>query len=102
MLVPVTSSLYVPGETTKLDTVLVDVGTGYYLEKSLPEAQAFLDRKIHLIMGQAGKVGQALQIKQQGLQSTVQAMNAKIMAFKRGALSKRGHAPRAHAAVARP
>lgn len=82
MLVPVTSSLYVPGETTKLDTVLVDVGTGYYLEKSIPEANAFLDRKIHLIMGQAAKVAQALQIKQHGLQSTVQAMNAKIMAFK--------------------
>jgi len=28
MLVPITSSLYVPGETTQLDTVLVDVGTG--------------------------------------------------------------------------
>lgn len=28
MLVPITSSLYVPGKTTKLDSVLVDVGTG--------------------------------------------------------------------------
>ena len=28
MLLPITSSLYVPGETTQLDTVLVDVGTG--------------------------------------------------------------------------
>ena len=82
MLVPVTSSLYVTGETTELDTVLVDVGTGYYLEKSIPEANGFLDRKIHLIMGQAAKVAQALQIKQQGLQGTVQAMNAKIMAYK--------------------
>ena len=37
MLVPITSSLYVPGETAPLDTVLIDVGTGYYIEKSLPE-----------------------------------------------------------------
>ena len=64
MLVPITSSLYVPGETSKLDTVLIDVGTGYYIEKSGPEAQAFLDRKIHLITGQAVKVAQAMQIKQ--------------------------------------
>ena len=28
MLVPITSSLYVPGETTALETVIVDVGTG--------------------------------------------------------------------------
>ena len=81
MLVPITSSLYVPGETSKLDTVLIDVGTGYYIEKSGPEAQAFLDRKIHLITGQAVKVAQAMQIKQEGLQGTVQAMNSKITQY---------------------
>lgn len=35
MLVPITSSLYVPGETTSLQSVLIDVGTGYYIEKSV-------------------------------------------------------------------
>ena len=40
MLVPLTTSLYVPGETAPLDTVLVDVGTGYYIEKSLKQASA--------------------------------------------------------------
>ena len=82
MLVPVTSSLYVPGETTPLETVMVDVGTGYYIEKSIPEATSFIDRKLHLIQGQAVKVAQAMQIKQQGLQGTIQAMNSKIMAAK--------------------
>jgi prefoldin alpha subunit len=81
MLVPITSSLYVPGETAPLDTVLIDVGTGYYIEKSGPEAQAFLDRKIHLITGQAYKVAQALQIKQEGMQGCVQAMNSKITQY---------------------
>merc|ERR1712129_423230 len=81
MLVPITSSLYVPGETAPLDTVLIDVGTGYYIEKSGTEAQAFLDRKIHLITGQAIKVAQAMQIKQEGLQGTVQAMNSKITQY---------------------
>ena len=81
MLVPITSSLYVPGETAPLDTVLIDVGTGYYIEKSGPEAQAFLDRKIHLITGQAYKVAQAMQIKQEGLQGTVRAMNSKITEY---------------------
>merc|ERR1719443_5298 len=37
MLVPITSSLYVPGETTQLETVLVDVGTGYFIEKSVEQ-----------------------------------------------------------------
>ena len=49
MLVPLTSSLYVPGETAPLDNVLVDVGTGYFIEKSIDHAQAFLQRKMALI-----------------------------------------------------
>ena len=38
MLVPITSSLYVPGETTQLDTVLVDVGTGANRPRPRPSA----------------------------------------------------------------
>lgn len=33
MLVPLTSSLYVPGKLSDVHNVLVDVGTGYYVEK---------------------------------------------------------------------
>jgi prefoldin alpha subunit len=33
ILVPLTQSLYVPGKLKKTDTVIVDVGTGYYIEK---------------------------------------------------------------------
>ena len=32
MLVPLTQSLYVPGELASTDTVLVDIGTGYFVE----------------------------------------------------------------------
>lgn len=30
---PLTSSLYVPGKIEDVETVMVDVGTGYYVEK---------------------------------------------------------------------
>ena len=70
MLVPITSSLYVPGETTPLDTVLIDVGTGYFIEKSMDEAQAFLGRKMALIESQAVNVQNAAQFKQKNLQQT--------------------------------
>lgn len=33
ILVPLTNSLYVPGKLKKTDTVIVDVGTGYFIEK---------------------------------------------------------------------
>ena len=84
MLVPITSSFYVPGETTALDTVLVDVGTGYFIEKSLPEALAFLDRKMALIESQAQNVQYAAQHKQQNLSQTVDVMNQKVMAMRGG------------------
>jgi prefoldin alpha subunit len=37
--VPLTSSLYVPGRLLDLENVLIDVGTGYYVQKVrlLPE-----------------------------------------------------------------
>lgn len=35
MLVPLTASLYVPGRLDDADKVLVDVGTGYFIEVSL-------------------------------------------------------------------
>lgn len=85
MLVPITSSLYVPGETTQLSTVLVDVGTGYFIEKSVEEAQSFLTRKMALIESQAQNVQAAAQFKNQNLQQTVDVMNRKIMEMRVGA-----------------
>ena len=33
VLVPLTSSLYVPGKLNDVENVVVDVGTGYYVKK---------------------------------------------------------------------
>ena len=84
MLVPITSSLYVPGETTQLDTVIVDVGTGYFIEKSVDEAQQFLTRKMALIESQAQNVQSAAQFKNQNLSQTVDVMNRKIVEMRSG------------------
>jgi len=46
MLVPLTDSLYVPGKLADASHVLVDIGTGYYVSKTLGQAQAFLDKKV--------------------------------------------------------
>lgn len=79
MLVPITGSLYVPGEVAPLDSVLVDVGTGYYIEKSVEEAQSFLGRKIGLIESQGTNVQKAMAVKQQNLQGTTNVMNQKLL-----------------------
>lgn len=33
ILIPLTSSLYVPGKLTDVENVVIDVGTGYYVKK---------------------------------------------------------------------
>lgn len=49
MLVPLTASLYVPGTLDDAEKVLVDVGTGYFIEKTMPEGKDYCERKIALL-----------------------------------------------------
>lgn len=49
MLVPLTASLYVPGTLDDADKVLVDVGTGYFIEKTMAEGKDYCQRKINLL-----------------------------------------------------
>lgn len=46
LLVPLTSSLYVPGKLTDHEHVLVDVGTGFFVEKDIASATDFYERKV--------------------------------------------------------
>jgi prefoldin alpha subunit len=46
LLVPLTSSLYVPGKLTDHEHVLVDVGTGFFVEKGIADAKDFYERKV--------------------------------------------------------
>ena len=43
---PLTSSLYVPGKLADTEHVIVDVGTGFYVEKSTSDAETFYNAKI--------------------------------------------------------
>jgi prefoldin alpha subunit len=48
IMVPITASLYVKGKLATADNVLVDVGTGYFVEKSVPDADDYLKRKVRI------------------------------------------------------
>ncbi|KAM0938776.1 putative BolA protein [Dioscorea sansibarensis] len=49
MLVPLTASLYVPGTLDDSEKVLIDVGTGYFIEKTMDEGKDYCNRKINLL-----------------------------------------------------
>ena len=49
MLVPLTGSMYVPGLLTQPEKVVVDIGTGYYVEKDSTAAQEYFTRKVKFV-----------------------------------------------------
>ncbi|KAL2323954.1 hypothetical protein Fmac_023012 [Flemingia macrophylla] len=49
ILVPLTASLYVPATLHHSQYVLVDVGTGYFIEKTVDQGKDYCERKINLL-----------------------------------------------------
>ncbi|KAI5953420.1 GIM5 [Candida jiufengensis] len=46
LLIPLTSSLYIPGKVVTKQDFLVDIGTGYYVSKQADDAKKVYDKKI--------------------------------------------------------
>ena len=80
ILVPLTSSLYVPGQLADGNKVLVDIGTNYYVEKSVADADEFFKRKIDFLKQQMDKLQPAVQQKYQTKQIILEVLQSKIMA----------------------
>uniref|UniRef100_A0A8C4S6G8 Prefoldin subunit 5 n=1 Tax=Erpetoichthys calabaricus TaxID=27687 RepID=A0A8C4S6G8_ERPCA len=55
--------MYVPGVLNDVEHVLVDIGTGYYVEKNVDESKDFFKRKIDFLTKQIEKIQPALQEK---------------------------------------
>lgn len=56
ILVPLTSSMYVPGKLSNIKSVLLDVGTGYFVDKSIEDSKTFLDGKLEMLAKNVEKV----------------------------------------------
>ncbi|KAM4797223.1 prefoldin subunit 5 [Rhinophrynus dorsalis] len=78
LLVPLTSSMYVPGKLNDVSNVLIDVGTGYYVEKTAEDAKDFFKRKIDFLTKQIEKIQPALQEKHAMKQAVLEMMSIKI------------------------
>ncbi|CAO3688235.1 unnamed protein product [Umbelopsis vinacea] len=84
ILVPLTSSLYVPGKLSNVETVIVDVGTGYFVEKSVADASQFYKTKIEYIKGSAAKLQETITNKQSNVRALVNVMQDKMQAQQQG------------------
>ncbi|TEA35822.1 hypothetical protein DBR06_SOUSAS1110197 [Sousa chinensis] len=72
------SQMYVPGKLHDVEHVLIDVGTGYYVEKTAEDARDFFKRKIDFLTKQMEKIQPALQEKHAMKQAVMEMMSQKI------------------------
>lgn len=80
ILVPLTASMYVPGQLCNEDELMVDIGTGYYVAMTKKQAQDFFKRKIDYLTKNIEKVQPVLQDKYRSKQVITEVMQAKIQA----------------------
>ncbi|CAM6019628.1 unnamed protein product [Sphagnum balticum] len=78
MLVPLTASLYAAGTLTNPESILVDVGTGYYIEKSLPEGTDYCERKIKFLKANHDKLVEVAGSKQNTVEQVAMVLQAKM------------------------
>ena len=50
ILVPLTGSMYVPGKLSDTEKVVVEIGTGYYVEKDIPAAREYFAGKVFVLL----------------------------------------------------
>lgn len=78
VLVPLTDSVFVPGKLKDPHKLLVELGTGYYVEKSAKQTEDFLDRKLRLVDGNSDNVTKALQATNSNVEAITTAMQGKF------------------------
>ncbi|EQK99646.1 hypothetical protein G6O67_003887 [Ophiocordyceps sinensis] len=80
VLVPLTSSLYVRGELANSDAVLVDVGTGFLVEKKLKSAEQFYQGKVQELTNSLKELEAIVQRKQANVRAVEEVLRHKLMA----------------------
>ena len=78
MMIPLTTSVYVGARLECNERVMVDVGTGYYMEKSIEGADQYYVRKVKYLQEQLMMIAGVLDEKKQNLSLVSQAINVSL------------------------
>lgn len=87
VMVPLTSSIYVPGRLAASKKVLIDIGTGFFIEKSPAAAETHFARRATLLKDESDKATQVHTQKRQQLEAVsavLQRKTAETAAAKKG------------------
>lgn len=78
MLLPLTSAVYVTGKLASHSSILLDIGTGYYAERSPAEGVDYCKRKVNMLKDNLDKIGQVIKDKQQQVTMVGQMLESKL------------------------
>ena len=84
ILIPLTSSLYVPGQLADTERVIVDVGTGFYVEKSTADATKFYENKVEELGKNVKELDNIVNGKANNLRMVEEVLRQKMLAQPQG------------------
>jgi prefoldin alpha subunit len=79
VMVPLTESVYVPGTLMEKEKLLVEIGTGFYVEKTPKDTNAFLERKLKIVDMNSENITKVVQATRSNLESIQIAMQGKLL-----------------------
>lgn len=77
IMVPLTSSIYVPGRLADTKMVLIDIGTGFFVQKSPAAAEKHFAKRAALLKEEADKATQVHTQKRQQLEAVSAVLQRK-------------------------
>lgn len=81
ILVPLTGSMYVKGVVNNIDKFIIDIGTGYYVEKDIATSKDYFKRKVDYVQEQMDKIDTLGRQKSKVLNAVIDVIEMKVAAL---------------------
>lgn len=81
ILVPLTGSMYVKGIVNNVDKFIIDIGTGYYVEKDITTSKDYFKRKVDYVQEQMDKIDTLGRQKSKVLNAVIDVIEMKVAAL---------------------
>lgn len=78
MLIPLTNSVFVPGKVGDCKTVLVNIGTGYFVERPVSGAKAHCEERSRVLTGNVNQFAKLLGEKRNSLEMCMMILQKKL------------------------
>ena len=72
ILVPMTSSLYIPGKCSDVKKITIEVGGNFFVETNVEKASKFCDRKLETVQKSMDKIDEIIKLKSNQLNAVNQ------------------------------